>query len=198
MSKPYGMDRADIGDLSEVMALLDERTRWLRERGHDQWNTGRDPKAYIINAIGRRNTWLLRDNGTSLATLTLTSQGDPDFWTLEELRQPALYLGKMASTVRRSGEGLGSLMLAWAQDLAARTGFDYLRWDVWRTNKQLQDYYRSLGGRYIRTVPAAHRWSGALFHIPARRIAGLSDHVITCSGISAHEPSRSFISSLER
>jgi hypothetical protein len=197
MSKPYVMHRAGTAELPEVMALLNERIRWLRQRGSDQWNTGRDFEACIVDAIGQRNTWLLRDDGTPVATLTLTSEGDPDFWTPEELREPALYLGKMASTVHRSGEGLGSLMLSWAQDRAARTGFDTLRWDVWRTNKQLQDYYRSLGGQYLRTVPATHRWSGALFQIPAKRIADLSNCVITHSAIPAQVLSRSFTSSPE-
>ena len=80
-------------------------------------------------------------------------------------------------------QGLGSLVLSWAQDWAARSGFDSLRWDVWRTNEQLQDYYRSIGGRYIRAVHAAHRWLGALFQIPARRITNLTDHVATHSPI---------------
>jgi GNAT superfamily N-acetyltransferase len=194
MSKPYVMHRASTTDLPEVMALLDERTRWLRGRGSEQWNTGRNFETGIVDSISRRNTWLLRDDGASIATLTLTSDGDPDFWTPEELREPALYLGKMASAVRRSGEGLGSLMLSWAQDWTARSGFDSLRWDVWRTNEQLQNYYRSVGGRYVRTVHVAGRWSGALFEIPARRVADLSDCVITYSGIPEREPSQLFIS----
>ncbi|MGH8602579.1 MAG: GNAT family N-acetyltransferase [Gammaproteobacteria bacterium] len=144
----------------------------------------------MVNAVGRRDTWLLQDDGASIATLTITSEGDPDFWTPAELRTPALYIGKMASAMRRSGEGLGSLMLSWAQDWAARSGFDSLRWDVWRTNEQLQDYYRSIGGRYIRTVHAAHRPSGALFQIPARRIANLSDSVVTYS-LSRTDPADS-------
>jgi GNAT superfamily N-acetyltransferase len=194
MSKPYVIHRASAADLPEVMALLDERTRWLRERGNQQWNTGRNFETGIIDSISQRNTWLLRDDGTSIATLTLTSDGDPDFWTPDELRESALYLGKMASAVRRSGEGLGALMLSWAQDWTARSGFDSLRWDVWRTNEQLQNYYRSVGGRYVRTAHVAGRWSGALFEIPARRIADLSDCVITHSGIPEREPSQLFIS----
>ena len=181
MSKPYVMHRADPADLSEVMALLDERKRWLQERGSDQWNTNRVFGARMGSAVDRQQTWLLRDDGASIGTLTITSEGDPDFWTPEELRAPALYLGKMASSVRRRGEGLGSLMFSWAQDWTARSGFDWLRWDVWRTNEQLQDYYRSLGGQYLRTVHASDRWSGALFQIPARRIAYLSDRVVTYS-----------------
>jgi GNAT superfamily N-acetyltransferase len=173
------MHRADTADLSEVMALLSERIRWLRVRGSEQWNTGRNFETRIVNAIDQRNTWLLRDDDASIATLTLTSEGDLDFWTPEELGEPSLYLGKMASAVCRSGEGLGTLMLSWAQDWAARSGFDSLRWDVWRTNEQLQDYYRSIGGQYLRTIQVADRWSGALFEIPAKRIADLSGCVIT-------------------
>lgn len=183
MSKPFVMHRAEPTDLPEVMNLLEGRIRWLHERGSEQWNSPRNFKARMANAIGHRSTWLLRDDGTAIATLTLTSEGDPDFWTPEELSEPALYLGKMASVVRRRGEGLGSLMLSWAQDRAARSGFGLLRWDVWRTNEQLQDYYRFIGGRYIRTVHAAHRQSGALFQIPTRRIADLSDCVVTYSPI---------------
>jgi GNAT superfamily N-acetyltransferase len=181
VTKPYVMHQADPTDLDVVMGLLNERIRWLRERGSEQWNTGRDFSAKVVDSIERRNTWLLRDGDASIGTLTLTPEGDPDFWTPEELRDSALYVGKMASTVCRRGEGLGRLMLSWAQDWAARSGFDLLRWDVWRTNDQLQDYYRSVGGQYIRTVHPAHRWSGALFQISTHRIANLSDDVVTSS-----------------
>lgn len=181
MSKPYVMHHAVPADLEDVMGLLDERIRWLRGRGSEQWNMGRDFRAKIVDSIDRRNTWLLRDSDAAIGTLTLTPQGDADFWTPEELRDPALYAGKMASAVCRRGEGLGQLMLSWAQDWAAQSSFNLLRWDVWRTNDQLQDYYRSVGGQYVCTVHPAHRWSGALFQIPARRIVNLSDDVVTSS-----------------
>jgi GNAT superfamily N-acetyltransferase len=179
VTKPYTMHRAGPADLGEVMALLNERIRWLHEQGSEQWNTGRNFRAKVIDSIDKRNTWLLRDGDDFIGTLTLSSEGDPDFWTPEELRDPALYVGKMASAVCRRGEGLGRLMLQWAQDWAARSGFDLLRWDVWRTNEELQGYYRSIGGQYLRTTHPAHRWSGALFQVPASRIADLSNDVVT-------------------
>jgi hypothetical protein len=188
MTRPYVMRRANPTDLTEVMSLLDERIRWLHKQGNEQWNTGRDFEAGIIDSIDRRNTWLLRDGDSFIGTLTLSSKGDPDFWTPEELRGPALYIGKMASAVRRRGESLGRLMLLWAQDWAAKSAYDLLRWDVWRTNDQLQDYYRSIGGQYVRTVHPAHRWSGALFQVPAARIANLSDDVVTYSPASTDYP----------
>lgn len=178
MSKPYVMRWAGPTDFPEVMALLDERRRWLAERRSDQWNAGRAFEDRMASSIDRRETLLLSDDDVPIATFTMTAEGDPDFWTPDELGESALYLGKMASALRRRGEGLGALMLSWAQDWAARSGFDSLRWDVWRTNGQLQVYYRSIGGQYIRTVHAPHRWSGALFQIPARRVSHLTDCVV--------------------
>lgn len=163
------------------MALLDRRRQWLQERGSEQWSIGRAFSTRMADAVDRRETLLLRDDGEAVATFTMTSKGDADFWTPDELKESALYLGKMATSIRRRGEGLGCLMLSWAQDWAAKSGYDSLRWDVWRTNDQLQDYYRSIGGQYIRTVHAAHRWSGALFQIPARKISNLSYCVVTHS-----------------
>ncbi|MGH3696681.1 MAG: GNAT family N-acetyltransferase [Pseudonocardiaceae bacterium] len=178
MSKPYVMQWAGPADLPAVMALLDERRRWLAERGSDQWNIGRAFESRMADAIDRRETLLLRDDSVPIATFTMTPEGDPDFWTSDELKDSALYLGKMASAVGRRGEGLGILMLSWAQDWAAWSGFDLLRWDVWRANRGLHDYYRSIGGQYIRTVHAPHRWSGALFQMPAGRVSHLAHSVV--------------------
>lgn len=179
MSKPYVMHPASPDDLPDVTALLDARRRWLQERGIDQWNVGREFETRMAGAIDRHEAWLLRDDGAPIATLTMTPEGDPDFWTSDELQEFALYLGKMATAMGRSGEGLGALMLSWARDRAARSGFNVLRWDVWKTNKKLLHYYCSVGARYIRTVEVPGRWSGALFEISAQLVSDLTECVIT-------------------
>jgi predicted N-acetyltransferase YhbS len=105
--------------------------------------------------------------------------GDPDFWTPEELSDKAAYVSKMASKIERQGEGIGDLLVRWVQDWAARSALNVVRWDAWRTNPGLQEYYRSLGARHVRTVDVADRWSGALFEVPARQYPSLQDQVIT-------------------
>lgn len=179
MSKPYVMSLAGPADLKDVMSLLNQRIEWLRDIGSDQWNTGRTFENRMVNAISRRETWLLRDEGDAIATLSLSTEGDPDFWTPQELQEDALYLGKMASSLDRRGENLGRLMLSWSRNWAARRGANFVRWDVWRTNKNLQNYYRSSGARYVRTEDVADRWSGSLFEIDAQRIAGMKECVTT-------------------
>jgi GNAT superfamily N-acetyltransferase len=167
MAKPYVIRRAVDDDLETVMWLLDQRISWLHARGSDQWNTGRSFRNRMVNNIVRGETWLVIDDERGIGTFSISADGDPDFWRPDELAESALYLGKMASDVARSGEGLGRLMVGWTRDWAARSGYALVRWDVWRTNPSLQDYYRSLGARHIRTVDVADRWSGALFEMDA-------------------------------
>lgn len=182
MTLPYQMVRARLGDLDTVMRLLDSRIRWLRERGTDQWNTGTTFRMRMTNHIDRGETWLLFDDESAIATVTVGTDGDPDFWSPEELRDKAVYVSKMASRIERSGEGLGALMIRWVQDWAARSDLDTVRWDAWRTNPQLQDYYRSIGARHVRTVDVADRWSGALFEVPARVAPSLGEQVVADTG----------------
>lgn len=172
--------RAD--ELDTVISLLDERIQWLRDRGSDQWSTGRTFRTRLRNSINRQETWLLLDDGVAIGTISISTDGDPDFWTPEELAEPAIYVGKMATKIERSGEGLGALMIQWVQDYAARAGLGRVRWDVWRTNEELQGYYHALGARHIRTVDAADRWSGALFEMFARRDSVLEELVRTEDG----------------
>jgi GNAT superfamily N-acetyltransferase len=179
MSQPYVMRLATAFDLDSVMDLLDSRIQWLRQRGSDQWSTGSTFRTRLMNHIRCEETWLMWDESDPIATITVSTTGDPDFWNPDELNDKAAYVSKMASKLERSGEGLGALMINWVQDWAARSGLDFVRWDAWRTNPQLQDYYRSLGARHVRTVDVADRWSGALFELPAQRDAGLSDLVIS-------------------
>jgi hypothetical protein len=67
------------------------------------------------------------------------------------------------------------------QDHASKSGRDIVRWDAWRTNPQLQDYYRSIGAQHLRTVDVADRWSGALFEVPAKVDETLVKHLITAN-----------------
>lgn len=179
MTEPYVMRLARPDELDTVISLLDERIRWLRDRGSDQWSTGRTFRTRLRNSINRQETWLLLEGGVAIGTVSISTDGDPDFWQPEELAQPAIYVGKMATRVERSGEGLGALMIQWAQDYAARAGIGRVRWDVWRTNEDLQGYYRRLGANQLRTVDNAERWSGALFEVPAEPVPGLPHRVRT-------------------
>lgn len=162
------MRRATTADLPDVLRLLNERVAWLKSRGLPQWGRGFDDTR-ILPIIARGGTFLADSDGESqpVATITISADGDTDFWTAAELCEPAWYVTKMATSLRFQGHGLGGGMLRWAVDQAAQAGMTWVRLDVWRTNEGLQDWYRSQGWEYLRTVEAPGRNSGALFRRPA-------------------------------
>ncbi|OZM69900.1 hypothetical protein CFN78_28160 [Amycolatopsis antarctica] len=158
----YEMSRARSTDLPAVMDLLSDRTNWLRSKGFSQWNT-RDFRPIMAKSIECGWTWILRNDGTSIATLTMSTMADSDFWTLEEIDHPAFYLSKLATALDWRGKSIGRLLVEWANAYALERGVRRLRWDVWRENTALQDYYRRMGAQHLRTVDVPGRHSGALF-----------------------------------
>lgn len=107
----------------------------------------------------------------------MTTIADSDFWTDQEQRQPALYFGRMATHIEARGKGLGALLLQLARAYAAQNQLPRVRWDVWRGNQGLYDFYQGQGGKHLRTVEATHRGSGALFEIAFRSVPALPDGI---------------------
>jgi hypothetical protein len=132
-----------------------ERRRWFHKRGSDQWNPDRAFATRMANSVDRRETLLFRDDGVSIATVTVIPEGD--FRTPDELKEPALYLGKDGErgTQERRGPRLPHALVG------ARLGSTiWLRLIYDGTCGGPTTSSRTttgIGGRYLRTVHAAHR-----------------------------------------
>lgn len=158
--------RAVPADLSTVLAVLRSVARWLHSEGYDQWPDGSPslsgPRLY--EQIKRGEFWLVSSGADPAGVIAVSRAGDADFWTPGELAEPAAYISKAAVVRRFAGAGTGAMMFRWASDLAATDeGAQWVRFDVWKTNAELQAYYRRAGWDYLRTVDAPGRNSGALF-----------------------------------
>jgi GNAT superfamily N-acetyltransferase len=186
--------RAEPADLATLRSILESRVGWLHEHGYDQWSE-RDPGRDTQRSVENGNSWLLLEDDYAVATLTMTTVADPDFWTAADLTQPALYLSKLATRPEVGGRGLGALLVECANHYASARGISRLRWDVWRTNANLQAYYKRLGAQHVRTVEVPSRSSGALFewafrvpHIPADVTIDAPTHVLAEVRTTMHHP----------
>lgn len=161
--------QAEAGDLPAVLSLLTERAAWMRERGSLQWSGDLLAPGRIAGIIANRGTYLAaREDGTSLATITLSRSGDPDFWSDAEKDEPALYISKMATSLEH-GRGLGAPVLAWAVDQARWVHTQWARLDVYRdpSAAPLRAWYVAQGFEYLRDAVVPYKNSGALFQRPA-------------------------------
>lgn len=160
------IERASVRDLDDFLDVLATASARLHARGLDQWPV-RFADERVRPDIEAGDAYVVRDSdGQVIATVIFNAQGDPDFWTPDELAEPAFYLNKIATL--GGHRGLGAALLDWCGREAALRGADLLRLDAWRTNHELHRYYLRQGFRHVRTVELPHRRSGALFERPAR------------------------------
>lgn len=184
----YQMRQASPDDLDQVIELLTRRREWLEARGSDQWSTNRHRlRPRMDEAIRTGRTWLLTDlNRRTLGTITITTEGDRDFWTADELATRALYLSRLATDPDYAGHELGRVMLDWALWMANKRGCAEVRLDAWKTAAGLHEYYVQHGWTYLRTVQAPGRYSGALFSRSAEHPPRIPELIF--NGVTDGEP----------
>lgn len=177
--------QAVAADLRTVIDLWEHAASWLSERGIDQWQY--PPREDRIKAnIEAGECWLVEADGAPVATITVDEHADSDFWSADEAAEPALYVHRMVVRRDVAGLDLGSAMLDWAGQEAARQGKQMLRLDAWRTNEGLKKYYADRGFSHVRTVETADRSSGALFQRPVGYNRGTGPVLETVQTDSGH------------
>lgn len=184
-ARRYVIARAQESDLSDLLALRAEAERWLHARGIEQWTSDWSDRARerIRQGVSDGRTWIVRNDSDTAATVTLDGP-DMDFWSDADDPHSALYLYKFIVARSHAGIGLGDALLDWACQQAAAADKQWLRIDVWRNNRRLQEYYLRRGFTHVRTVQVPWRQSGALFQRPAG--TALCRH-----RIELHEPAAS-------
>ncbi|MBB4929205.1 ribosomal protein S18 acetylase RimI-like enzyme [Lipingzhangella halophila] len=156
--------------------MLAGASTWLASWGSDQWQY--PPPVDVIDRDLKRGALYVvtrNDNGEVVASATIDTHADPDFWVSEDHPDDALYIHKMAVDRRWSGRRLGGALLDFAAELAEERERSWVRLDAWKTNPELHRYYTSQGFTLLRIVDLLHRQSGALFQRDAKvRRSGVS------------------------
>jgi ribosomal protein S18 acetylase RimI-like enzyme len=162
------------GDVDLIYRWRAEVVDWLATRPGprtDQWSYPY-PRRNVERWVERGETYMasLYPGGDPVATITSSTDGDPNLWTPEERAVPARYVSKLTVARDQTGREIGAGLVAWARTDAARAGAEVVRIDVWSTNEPLHAYYRGLGFEYRRTVAGVWPPSGALFEVPAAEV----------------------------
>ncbi|WP_330335783.1 GNAT family N-acetyltransferase (plasmid) [Streptomyces sp. NBC_00536] len=174
--------RAEEADLARLLKFRSDASAWLATLGTDQWAKP-FPASHILSSIRRGQVYLAKDHPEkdAAATITLDRDADESLWTPDEVTQGAFYVHKLAVDRAHAGTGLGTRLLDWAGDEAARQGARWLRLDAWTTNTRLQEYYRAQGFTHVRTSRDPQVVSGWAAQRPSRH----ADHGFNTSRLRA-------------
>ena len=163
--------RATDDDIPTVAEMWTEAAEWLASHGYDQWQY--PVKMHNIEAaVAGQNCWLVEDGGKAIGTVTLDEHADPSLWLPGDKPADALYLHRLVVRRENTGGHLGSAIIDWASQRAARLGKAWLRLDAWSSNTDLHRYYLNLRFRLVRVVEGADVVSGVLFERPAGTVLG--------------------------
>lgn len=162
--------RAEEADLHRLLRFRTDSAAWLAPLGTDQWSRP-FPAEHILASIRAGEVFLIKEGleTDAAATITLDEDADDRLWTPQERAEPARYVHKLTVDRKYAGTGLGTRILDWAGDRAARAGAEWLRLDAWTTNTRLHAYYRSQEFEHIRTSSDPTVVSGWAAQRPARR-----------------------------
>ncbi|HEV2639324.1 MAG TPA: GNAT family N-acetyltransferase [Actinocrinis sp.] len=160
METRYPVRLAVLGDLPQIISLIDSAASWLRTKATDQWAapwpSPEAREARIQAAIANKITWVMTDGPDLVATVSFDHGGDPKLWQGLELGEPAVYLHRLVINRRHEGLGIGAEILEWAIADADEKSDYQMKWariDVWTTNTKLHEYYRKLGFEDVRCEP---------------------------------------------
>ncbi|WP_106399483.1 GNAT family N-acetyltransferase [Actinocorallia populi] len=179
MAEPFVLRLATDDDVEEITRLIDETGSWLRDKiGTDQWNRPWPDEAArnarVRDGVARGRTWLLRDGGTLVASVTVEVSGTPGLWTERELRVPAVYLHRLVVDRHYKGMRIGEFLIGRGaqRGLLERPSARELRIDTWSTNDRLHEYYIGLGFSKIHGIRVTEDEtpSGQLLSKPIRDV----------------------------
>ncbi|MGH3500945.1 MAG: GNAT family N-acetyltransferase [Nocardioidaceae bacterium] len=157
-------------DLDTILAFRLEASRWLQEKGIDQWTRPwpdeETQEQRILASIQAGETYMIWDRDAPIATVAVDTFADPRLWTEAERAEAAYYVHRLIVRRAYGGIGLGAEITDWAGARAAKAGKRWIRVDVWTTNVPLQRWYREQGFTHVRTLDTSDYPSGALFQRP--------------------------------
>lgn len=160
--------QAEHRDVELISQWRQEAAQWLATKGTDQWSnagiTKREFESRVHQSVSEGGTWIVEtDHRVPLGTIAIDDhEDDPGLWPTELLRE-SFVIHRMIVVRQAAGQGIGTLLLEHAENLARSAGKSWLLLDAWTTNRGLHDYYRSQGFTHVRNVAGHSTPSAALF-----------------------------------
>ncbi|HUQ61550.1 GNAT family N-acetyltransferase [Lentzea sp.] len=121
-------------DLDLLLAFFDEAVEWMVARGQPtQWGTepwSTDPRrvSRVGDLMGSGQVWIAEHDGVPAGALIVSDHPDPHVPPVDE---PERYVRLLITSRKRAGNGIGSVLLDKARDIARTDGVELLRVDCW-------------------------------------------------------------------
>jgi GNAT superfamily N-acetyltransferase len=179
MTPTLRLARAKSKHQKDVIGLIDDAAAWLRNKDTTQWEKpwpDREQRdARVRRGLDGGKTWIVWDDSAhiAVATVTVALQPNAKVWPPPAClpSQRAVYIHRLVTRRSHAGLGIGAELIDWVGLRAAEQyGAEWIRIDVWTSNRALHEYYEKRGFVYYGNCTDPAYPSGALFQKPIAEI----------------------------
>jgi ribosomal protein S18 acetylase RimI-like enzyme len=137
------VDAATEQDARAILALRHDLEDWLESKGVEQWGRREVPADEVERQVAAAEWRVVRDPSGDLAAALRLLWSDEVVWQHQHGR--GAYVHGLMVARHGAGRGLGTALLAWAEQRAQAARVPVLRLDCVESNEVLRRYYRRLG-----------------------------------------------------
>ena len=142
----YLFELADEAALGQIYKLIDQRIRWMDEKGIRQWNVTdywkAYPKDYYVREMWRGTLHVLKRKADRQVMGAVVLLEQDSRWK-DAAPLPAYYIHNFVAD--EAERGAGGMMLQKIQELAVKNHKACLRLDCAVSNEKLNRYYEQKG-----------------------------------------------------
>jgi protein-tyrosine phosphatase len=134
--------RADAGDATAIVGLMDEAAGWLAGTGTTSWRPGQVDRETVLAWLATGRVYVVCTENAVVGTVRLAWSDEP-VWG----RRPpdAGYLHSLVVARSAAGQGLGRRLVAHAEAVVRTSGRPLVRLDHVAGNPRLERWYTEAG-----------------------------------------------------
>ena len=139
--------KATLSDLPEIKILTESCAKALQKRDIYQWNEFYPSREKLEQDILKEELFVLKEEEHIIGIIVLTPEMDEEYIPIEWLTKnhDNLYVHRLATSPELWGTGRGKELMDFAEDFAAKKGYQSVRLDTFSQNKRNQKFYESRG-----------------------------------------------------
>jgi len=141
------IQKAKVADIPQLLLLFKGCTDAMLEAGIKQWDYTYPNESTARADITKEECFIIKENGTCLATITLNEQQDVQYekigWSIPAKK--VLVIHRLAVHPDAQRRGFGKLLTQYASHHARQYGYDVIRLDAFTGNPASNHIYKKLG-----------------------------------------------------
>lgn len=130
--------KGKIGDIGQILSIIDAAKRFFRENGIDQWQNGTPNRETVENDIKNGESFVVEENGEILACAMISLRGEPTYAEIYSGKWlnglPYGVIHRVAVRPDAKKSGLATALVKEAEKITLSAGFSSLRIDTHRDN----------------------------------------------------------------